>query len=192
MPTSATHQQKPTGQFVTSTAAFVTELRKNTLASEMSVSESIKAGILVDEVLSDKALADRLIRSGIIPRRTLQYAAENNIKRFTPAQSERIVRTMRVTMLAQEAFGDKADEWLDRPTTVFAGETPAGMLVTEAGARAVEMFIGKRCMVSPRETVARRARAVCGFERRRRIAQAKALALCRTARCLCRRAFGIG
>ncbi len=143
MPTFAIHQQKPTGQFVTPKTAFAIELRKNTLASEMAVSESIKAGILVDEVLSDKALMDRLIQSGIIPRRTLQYAAENNMKRFTPAQSERIVRAMRVTGLAREAFGDKADEWLDRPTTVFAGETPAEMLVTEAGARAVEMFIGQ-------------------------------------------------
>jgi putative toxin-antitoxin system antitoxin component (TIGR02293 family) len=143
MPTSATHQQKPTGQFATSKVAFAAELRKNTLTSEMAVSESIKAGIPVDEVIADKALTERLVRSGIIPRRTLQYAAENNMKRFTPAQSERIVRTMRVTELAREAFGGKADEWLDRPTTVFAGETPAEMLVTEAGARAVEMFIGQ-------------------------------------------------
>jgi putative toxin-antitoxin system antitoxin component (TIGR02293 family) len=142
MPTSATHQQKPAGQSVTSKIAVAAELRKNTLASEMAVSETIKAGIPVDEVISDKAFMERLVVSGIIPRRTLQYATENNMKRFAPAQSERIVRTMRVTLLAQEAFGDKADEWLDRPTTVFAGETPAEMLVTEAGARAVEMFIG--------------------------------------------------
>jgi putative toxin-antitoxin system antitoxin component (TIGR02293 family) len=143
MPNAVTHLQKPTGQFVNPKATFAAELQKNTLTSEMAVSESIKAGIPVDEVIADKALTERLVRSGIIPRRTLQYAAETNMQRFTPAQSERIIRAMRVTGLAMEAFGDKADEWLDRPTTVFAGETPAEMLVTEAGARAVEMFIGQ-------------------------------------------------
>ena len=119
------------------------ELKKNTLASEIAMSESIKAGILVAQVVADKAFSERLVRSGVIPRRTLQYAHENNMQRFTPAQSERIVRALRVTGLAREAFGDKADEWLDRPTTVFSGATPAEMLVTEAGARAVEMFIGQ-------------------------------------------------
>jgi putative toxin-antitoxin system antitoxin component (TIGR02293 family) len=143
MPNAVTHLQKPTGQFVNPKATFAAELQKNTLTSEMAVSESIKAGIPVDEVIADKALTERLVRSGIIPRRTLDYASENNMKRFTPAQSERIVRAMRVTGLAREAFGDKADEWLDRPTTVFSGATPAEMLVTEAGARAVEMFIGQ-------------------------------------------------
>ncbi len=119
------------------------ELKKNTLASEIAMSESIKAGILVAQVVADKAFSERLVQSGVIPRRTLQYAHENNMQRFTPAQSERIVRALRVTGLAREAFGDKADEWLDRPTTVFSGATPAEMLVTEAGARAVEMFIGQ-------------------------------------------------
>jgi putative toxin-antitoxin system antitoxin component (TIGR02293 family) len=143
MPTSLTYQQKPTGKCVLPKIAFAAELRRNTLASEMAMKESIKAGIPVDDVIADKALTERLVQSGIIPRRTLQYAAENNMKRFTPAQSERIVRAMRVSLLAREAFGDKADEWLDRPTTVFSGATPAEMLVNEAGARAVEMFIGQ-------------------------------------------------
>jgi putative toxin-antitoxin system antitoxin component (TIGR02293 family) len=146
MPTSLlarTRQLRPTGQFVSPQGPLAAELRKNTLASEIAISESINAGILVEQVMADKAFSDRLVQSGIIPRRTLQYAAENNMKRFTPAQSERIVRAMRVTGLAREAFGDKADEWLDRPTTVFSGAAPAEMLVNEAGARAVEMFIGQ-------------------------------------------------
>ncbi|MFZ1773536.1 MAG: antitoxin Xre/MbcA/ParS toxin-binding domain-containing protein [Rhizobiaceae bacterium] len=109
----------------------------------MAVSASIKAGILVSDVIADKAFTDRLVQSGIIPRRTLQYAMENNMKRFTPAQSERIVRALRVVELARVAFGDKADEWLERPTTVFSGASPAEMLDTEPGARAVEMFIGQ-------------------------------------------------
>jgi putative toxin-antitoxin system antitoxin component (TIGR02293 family) len=143
MTSSVTRQRKSAGHFVSPEGTLVAELRKNTLASEIALNESIKAGILVEDVIADKAFSNRLVQSGIIPRRTLQYAVENNMQRFTPAQSERIVRAMRVTMLAQEAFGDKADEWLDRPTTVFSGAAPAEMLVTEAGARAVEMFIGQ-------------------------------------------------
>ena len=119
------------------------ELKKNTLASEIAMNESIQAGIPVAQIVADKAFSERLVKSGIVPRRTLQYAVENKFERFTPAQSERIVRALRVSGLAKEAFGDKADEWLDRPTTVFSGATPAEMLVTEAGARAVEMFIGQ-------------------------------------------------
>jgi putative toxin-antitoxin system antitoxin component (TIGR02293 family) len=122
---------------------LATDLKSNSISAEIALSKSIKAGILVEQVSFDKSFSNRLVQSGIIPRRTLQYAAENNMQRFTPAQSERIVRVMRVTGLAREAFGDKADEWLDRPTTVFSGATPAEMLVNEAGARAVEMFIGQ-------------------------------------------------
>jgi putative toxin-antitoxin system antitoxin component (TIGR02293 family) len=136
-------QRKSVKDFPGQLTGLAAELKKDTVDSEIAMSESIKAGILVDVVIEDIALSDRLVQSGIIPRRTLQYAAENNMKRFTPAQSERIVRAMRITVLAQEAFGDKADEWLDRPTTVFSGATPAEMLVNEAGARAVEMFIGQ-------------------------------------------------
>jgi putative toxin-antitoxin system antitoxin component (TIGR02293 family) len=136
-------QQKSVKVFRGKLTGLAADLKKNTVASEIAMSVSIEAGILVDQVKSDKAFWERLVQSGIIPRRTLQYAAENNMERFTPAQSERIVRVMRVTGLAREAFGDKADEWLGRPTTVFSGAAPAEMLVNEAGARAVEMFIGQ-------------------------------------------------
>ena len=144
MPTSAIlPQQKPAEHLVRPIESLSAELKKNTLASEIAVNESIQAGISVAQIVADKAFAERLVKSGIVPRRTLQYAVENRFERFTPAQSERIVRAMRVSGLAKEAFGDRADEWLDRPTTVFSGATPAEMLVTEAGARAVEMFIGQ-------------------------------------------------
>lgn len=164
MPASRIVTKSITGQFVGSSAKTIaasaltqvtaktasrklsglaSELKKNTLASEIAVSETVKSGILVENVIADKAFANRLVQSGVIPRRTLQYAHENNMQRFTPAQSERIMRALRISGLAKEAFGDNADEWLDRPTIVFSGATPAEMLVTEAGARAVEMFIGQ-------------------------------------------------
>jgi putative toxin-antitoxin system antitoxin component (TIGR02293 family) len=137
-PASA-RRKASTGQFI----GLAAELKKNTLASEIAIGEAIKSGILVEQVIANKAFSERLVQSGIIPRRTLQYAHENNMQRFSPAQSERIMRALRISELAKEAFGDKADEWLDRPTSVFSGATPAEMLVTEAGARAVEMFIGQ-------------------------------------------------
>ena len=144
MPVSAVlPQEKSTGHLGRPIESLSAELKKNTLASEIAVNASIQAGIPVGQIVADKAFAERLVKSGIVPRRTLQYAVENKFERFTPAQSERIVRALRVSGLAREAFGDKSDEWLDRPTTVFSGATPAEMLVTEAGARAVEMFIGQ-------------------------------------------------
>lgn len=144
MPASAAlPKEKSAGHIARPTENLSAELKKNTLASEIAVNASIQAGIPVAQIVGDRVFSARLVKSGIVPRRTLQYAVENKFERFTPAQSERIVRALRVSGLAKEAFGDRADEWLDRPTTVFSGATPAEMLVTEAGARAVEMFIGQ-------------------------------------------------
>jgi putative toxin-antitoxin system antitoxin component (TIGR02293 family) len=144
VPSSARAKKgKSSGRSTQPTETILVGLMESFPESDDGQSEMRRAKVLVEHHVADKALEDQLEQSGAVPRLILQYAIENGMEPFTPAQSERMVRTLRITGLARDAFGDKADEWLDRPTTVFSGATPAEMLVTEAGARAVEMFIGQ-------------------------------------------------
>ncbi len=122
---------------------LVHKIRARSVSANIDINELVKAGLPAQIVYSDPALAARLVRTGAIARRTLAYAGENNIDAFSPAVSEKIVRMIRVTELARDAFGDAADVWLDRVTPVFGGHAPADMLGTESGAHAVEMFIGQ-------------------------------------------------
>jgi putative toxin-antitoxin system antitoxin component (TIGR02293 family) len=122
---------------------LVAKIRARSVAANMDINELVKSGLPAQIVYSDPALAARLVRTGTIARRTLAYAGENNIDTFSPAVSEKIVRMIRITELARDAFGDEAESWLDRVTPVFGGHAPADMLGTESGAQAVEMFIGQ-------------------------------------------------
>ena len=126
-----------------SLGALVSKIRAHSVAANIDINKLVKAGLPAQIVYSDPALAARLVRTGAIARRTLAYAGENNIDAFSPAVSEKIVRMIRITELAHDAFGDEAESWLDRVTPVFGGHAPADMLGTESGAQAVEMFIGQ-------------------------------------------------
>jgi putative toxin-antitoxin system antitoxin component (TIGR02293 family) len=126
-----------------SLSVLVSKIRARSLAANIDINELVKAGLPAQIVYSDPALAARLVRAGAIARRTLAYAGENNIEAFSPAVSEKIVRMIRITELARDAFGEAAESWLDRLTPVFGGHAPADMLSTESGAQAVEMFIGQ-------------------------------------------------
>lgn len=122
---------------------LVSKIRSRSVAANIDINELVKSGLPEQIVYSDPALAARLVRTGAIARRTLAYAGENNISAFSPAVSEKIVRMIRVTELARDAFGEAAESWLDRATPVFGGSAPADMLGTESGAQAVEMFINQ-------------------------------------------------
>ena len=122
---------------------LVAKIRARSVAANIDINALVKAGLPAQIIASDPALAARLVRTGAIARRTLAYASENNIDAFSPAVSEKIVRMIRVTEFARDAFGEAAESWLDRETPVFDGNAPADMLGTESGAQAVEMFISQ-------------------------------------------------
>ena len=54
------------------------------------------------------------------------------------------MRLMRITVEANEAFGDpaKAMAWMRRPNSALLGKTPLDMIVTEAGAALVRRSLG--------------------------------------------------
>lgn len=111
-------------------------------AEQIAMVERIRQGLPLDFVEhlaqdADIALHD-LVEFGVIPRRTLAHSKQN--EQFSPAQSDRAVRFLRVFRKAKDTFGskDKALTWLKRPTRPLEGHTPLALLDTEAGARLVE------------------------------------------------------
>ncbi|WP_047309185.1 antitoxin Xre/MbcA/ParS toxin-binding domain-containing protein [Rhodopseudomonas palustris] len=93
--------------------------------------------------LSRAGLSDQEIEQFVIPQRTRRHRAERN-QPLTIDESDRAVRLLRIQSLAEDTFGvDKARLWLRRPLAELAGETPLTVAQTEAGARLIEMVLGK-------------------------------------------------
>jgi putative toxin-antitoxin system antitoxin component (TIGR02293 family) len=93
--------------------------------------------------LSRAGLSDQEIEQFVIPQRTRRHRAERN-QPLTIDESDRAVRLLRIQSLAEDTFGvDKASLWLRRPLAELNGETPLTVAQTEAGARLIEMLLGK-------------------------------------------------
>ena len=108
----------------------------------------------VERGFSFKALHTLESRSGLpgtalaglvgIPERTL--ARRKSKGKFTPEESERLLRLSTVFELAVELFeGDNAAalRWLTAPRKALEGNTPLAYARTEVGAREVENLIGR-------------------------------------------------
>lgn len=79
----------------------------------------------------------------IAPRTLTRRQAE---RRFTPEESERLLRISRVFDQAVDLFEgdvDRARAWLERPQPALGGRVPLEFASTEVGAREVEMLIGR-------------------------------------------------
>jgi putative toxin-antitoxin system antitoxin component (TIGR02293 family) len=61
-------------------------------------------------------------------------------QRLSPAASDRLARIDRIYTLAGEVLGngEKAAQWLKRPSRALAGEQPLKLLDTDAGTQQVE------------------------------------------------------
>lgn len=68
---------------------------------------------------------------------------ERKHERFSPAESERIYRVVRVRALAREIFSTDAAvaEWLGAADRSLGGRTPLEMLATDLGAQKVESLL---------------------------------------------------
>lgn len=107
----------------------------------------IQEGLSFDEVEQAAAAAGVTVTDlaafGTIPARTLSHS--RRMGRFSPAQSDRVSRFLRVWSHARETFGsvEKARAWMTRPTRVFGGRPPAELLDTDEGARLVDETLGR-------------------------------------------------
>jgi putative toxin-antitoxin system antitoxin component (TIGR02293 family) len=87
---------------------------------------------------------EQLARLLQIPRRTL--ARRRAAGRFTPDESDRLVRAARIYAKALLFFGGNAVEatrWLNTVRRALGGVTPLEMARTEIGAQEVEDLIGR-------------------------------------------------
>ena len=127
-----------------------------TLAGQTGVlNESANLRHLIHEVRSGVAveLVDELIASGrlslaeidhtVLPRKTLAH--RRKLGRLSAEQSDRLLRVVRILALAEDTFAntEKAHTWLRRATHVLDDERPLDLLDTEAGARQVELLLGR-------------------------------------------------
>jgi putative toxin-antitoxin system antitoxin component (TIGR02293 family) len=87
--------------------------------------------------ISQKQLSEILeISSRTISRR-------KEMQRFTPVESDRLYRIIRIVKLAEETFGDsdKATEWMKTPNRGLGGDVPLYILNTDIGTQQVEEIL---------------------------------------------------
>jgi putative toxin-antitoxin system antitoxin component (TIGR02293 family) len=85
----------------------------------------------------DRAILLRILG---VSQRTIQRKQVHS-ERLSSAASDRLSRIERIYMLAVEVFGDgeKAAQWLKRPSRALANEAPLKLLDTDAGTQRVEL-----------------------------------------------------
>ncbi len=88
--------------------------------------------------LSQKAIIQAL---GFAPRTVALRASRGQA--FSPSESERLLRVIRVRKMAQEIFDsdDAVAEWMTLPDTALGGRTPLEMLATDVGTSRVENLL---------------------------------------------------
>jgi putative toxin-antitoxin system antitoxin component (TIGR02293 family) len=91
--------------------------------------------------LAQRLAVDRTVLLGIlgVSQRTMQRK-HVLAERLSPAASDRLSRIDRIYTLAVEVFGDgeKAAQWLKRPSRALDNELPLKLLDTDAGTQHVE------------------------------------------------------
>ena len=116
-------------------------------ADRLDLVRMIRQGLDYDAVENAAAAAgidlNELAGYGAIPLRTLSHSRRQG--RFSPIQSDRVMRFLRVWSLACDVFGtvDKARAWMGRSTLQLDGRRPAELLDTDEGARLVEELLGR-------------------------------------------------
>lgn len=104
-----------------------------------AVRKGLPAGKLTEMVrllAVDRALLLRILG---VSQRTIQRKQAFS-HRLSPGASDRLSRIDRIYSLAVEVFGDgeKAAQWLKRPSRALANELPLELLDTDTGTQQVE------------------------------------------------------
>ena len=117
------------------------------LRSEFDVVRLVRQGVptlAVDHFLAASNLSFHSIERYVLPRRTFKRRQET-AQRLDPAESDRLMRLVRMVASAEETFGEsgKALVWLGRPSRALDGQTPLSLADTDPGARSVEVLLGQ-------------------------------------------------
>ncbi len=115
-----------------------------TVRSEIVLSDAINAGLDVEALKDQTDTIEQMVRHNVLPRTTWASALKSKNKALSPANSERVVRVIRIKAEVAGAFApEHADEWLETPNSVFGDRPPIALLVNDAGARAIEIYLNK-------------------------------------------------
>ncbi|HEY2709538.1 MAG TPA: antitoxin Xre/MbcA/ParS toxin-binding domain-containing protein [Caulobacteraceae bacterium] len=117
------------------------------LRTELDVVRLVRRGVpteAVDRFLEASELSFNSIERHVLPRRTFKRRQDAS-QPLDPAESDRLMRLVRLVAAARETFGDakKAMAWLGRQNRALGGETPLALADTDLGARNVEMLLGR-------------------------------------------------
>jgi len=130
------------------TAADILRVQGSELPEDrLALVRMIQSGLSYDAVEGTAAAIGigmkELALCGVIPVRTLSHSRRTGY--FSAAQSNRVMRLIRVWRHARGTFGDadKARTWMNRPTRPLGGRKPAELLDTDEGARLVEELLGR-------------------------------------------------
>lgn len=117
------------------------------LRSDLDIVRMVRRGVptqAVDHFLQASRLSFNSIERHVLARRTFKRRQES-AQRLDPAESDRLLRLVRLVAAAGETFGaaDKALAWLSRENRVLDGQTPLSLADTDLGARSVETLLGR-------------------------------------------------
>jgi putative toxin-antitoxin system antitoxin component (TIGR02293 family) len=84
------------------------------------------------------------IERHVLARRTFKRR-QDAARPLDPAESDRLLRLVRLVAAANETFGDqeKAMTWLSRENRALDGLTPLSLADTDLGAKGVETLLGR-------------------------------------------------
>ena len=125
--------------------AFLDVRRSPSTSDTLALIEMIRDGLSL-EVVEEAAKAldlttKDLTTFGVIAARTFSHSKRHG--KLSQVQSDRFTRFLRLFQMATDTFGspNKGIDWLNRSTRALDGQTPMGLLDTEAGARLVETLL---------------------------------------------------
>ena len=115
------------------------------IRSDLDLVEAVRHGLpttVVDAVVRTGILTSDEVDRLVISRRDLAERTERG-RPLSPAESDALVRIVRVFVIARENFGEteKAARWLRTPNQGLGGAVPLELLDTGEGARVVEEAI---------------------------------------------------
>ncbi|MDE2762883.1 MAG: DUF2384 domain-containing protein [Gemmatimonadota bacterium] len=117
------------------------------IRSDFDLDDAVCSGVpvkAVECVVNAGMLRAPEVHALVVPRRTLAHRKRSH-GRLSAAQSDRLIRVVRMAGRAEEAIGDvdKARSWLRKPNRALRGRRPLDLLASDVGARLVEQVLGR-------------------------------------------------
>jgi putative toxin-antitoxin system antitoxin component (TIGR02293 family) len=117
------------------------------LRTDLDIVRLVRRGVpteAVDHFLEASHLTFNAIERHVLARRTFKRRRDS-AQPLDPAESDRLMRLVRLVAAAEETFVDpqKALTWLGRENRALDGQTPLSLADTDLGARSVETLLGR-------------------------------------------------